>query len=135
MSKKRLPSPTDEDIFRFAETIKNIDLRREVQDYPSFSKAWQDYFDNNPYMQKRTDLKEEAFNSYVEMFPYRVKSREIRETKAMPQKAAREYKYIGKIKNRQVYAYSSIIIYKEKKYTRYRDAKGRFASVPKDEKG
>jgi hypothetical protein len=149
MAKKRLPSPTEEDIKRITETLRNTDGEHEIKDFDSFDKAWRDYFEDNPEMRGRNDLKIKSFHTYAEEYPDRLmdivitkkelKGKERKRVKGVFKaisKPKRELNIVGWEKGKKdhykvVYTSKEIIKVRGKDVIRHRDRLGRFASVKK----
>lgn len=72
MARKRLPSPTDEEIDRIAEAIDNLDSFRKIQDMDSFDLAFDDYFDQNEDLKFNSSVRDDVFKSLREKHPSRI---------------------------------------------------------------
>lgn len=134
MAKKRRPSPTEDDLNRIAETLRNTDGEHKIKDFSSFKKEWKDYFEEDNSMRNRSDLITDTFNIYAEQYPDRLELREKRrkEVKTKPRrKPIRELRYTAREKGRIVYASRETVKIKGKEFIRHRDRFGRFASVKK----
>jgi len=76
MGKKRLPSPTSEDIERIAETLINTDDFDEIQDKDSFNLAFDEYLGSNDALVKNKDVRNATFKEVQRLKPT-VESKEV----------------------------------------------------------
>lgn len=138
MSKKRRPSPTEEDIRRVTEALRNT---YQIKDYNSFDDAWKDYFEENPEMRFRDDLKLQSFGLYADLYADRlidstISKKELKgKERERVKKLARDYRFTGRIKEKGkthpkvVYSYKDTITRYKKNINVFRDKKGRFTKV------
>jgi len=77
MAKKRMPSPTEDDINRIAETIDNLDQKNEIIDPDSFDAEFNDYFDENPEIRDNNSVRVKVFERLRKMHPDRIGKEKI----------------------------------------------------------
>jgi len=66
---KRHASPTEDDVERYAETIKHNDITGQIQDRDSFEEAYEDYFTGSPELQENEKIKEKVFQEIQRLKP------------------------------------------------------------------
>jgi len=141
MAKKRRPSPTGDDLERISESLRNTYV---ITDFNSFDVAWMDYFEDNGEMREKEDLKIKTFNIFAENYPSRlfdttIPKKELKgKERKRVKKVFRQLDIVGiqkgkkeKVAGKIVYVSKEFIVVRGKNVVRYRDKKGRFASVKK----
>jgi len=141
MNKKRL-SPTEKDMERIAETLRNTDGGHKIKDNKTFNEAWDDYFQGNTEgLGGNKDFRDSTFHQYASDYPDRlfdsvISKKELkgeeRERVKMALKPKRDYNIIAREKGRVVYTYKELIKVRGKDAVRYRDRYGRFAGLKKN---
>jgi len=69
MGKKRMPSPTADDIERIAETLINTDDFNQIQDRDSFDSAYDEYLGLNDNLVKNKSVRESTFKEVQRLKP------------------------------------------------------------------
>lgn len=146
MAKKRRPSPTEDDINRIAETLKNNDNFKQIKNKTSFDRAYDDYFEEIGQEWIENDkLRSKVWEQYTEEYPERLQEfedtrvteqgRKVKVTKFQTEQGEvisvrekREFNRLGKVKGRITYTEETKVTIKGKSYPRLRDKFGRFAS-------
>jgi hypothetical protein len=142
MAKKRRPSPTEDDINRIAETMRNDDNFHIIKNKYTFDKVYDDYLEETGLIENKKvrgkvwDVYKEQYSDRLEEFEERKitkKGKQVKVTKFTTEqgefKPKRKLTKLGRIKGKIVYTEPTAVLIRGHSYARYRDRLGRFASI------
>ena len=129
MASKRMPSPTEDDINRVAETLNNLDIENNIVDANTFKVAFEDYFEDNKQLQLNTRFRAKVFNELQSLKGDKLTDKSLpRDETEKKLKSLNEFNRPRKIKGRIVFTKEVNFKIRGKEITRFRDKLGRFAS-------
>ncbi len=128
---KRLPSPTDDDIDRIAETLKNLDSERNIDSQEEFDNAYDNYFEGQEDMKENIRVRGQVkteFRRLTGRHLRRVIPEDEQQEQTKQIKRAKRFQFPRKVKNQVVFTEKTSITIQGKTRVRFRDKKGRFTS-------
>lgn len=153
MSKKRRPSPTEDDINRIAEALKNQDNFKKIKNKTSFDRAYDDYFgeENGEEFILNDKLRSKVWGRFFLEYPEDIeeyeekritkKGKQVKISKFTTEKGEvisvrekREFNRLGTVKGRIEYTEVTSVNINGKPQPRLRDKLGRFASPKRPQK-
>lgn len=72
-----MPSPTEDDMRRIAETIDSLDLKNNIRDRDSFDRSYDEYLEESDELLVNENVRDKTFKILMSKHPKRIKDERI----------------------------------------------------------